>query len=127
MTREELRSALDLSRRAGVLRVRNVLNPLLWLTAAVMPACFVAGGVIGYQTVLGVAVTLAGLVPGLFSLIFYTVFAFRDPDRLQSEEFVMRSMELRVYERRQEIVASLDGATRTIVPPPPDTMTEDQP
>jgi hypothetical protein len=47
-----------------------VLNPLLWLTATVMPACFVAGGLIGYETVLGVAITLAGLVPAAVALIF---------------------------------------------------------
>lgn len=124
MTRDQLHAALDLSRRAGVLRVRNVLNPLLWLTAAVMPSCFLAGGFIGYDTNLGAVITLAGLVPALFSLIFYVVFAVRDPDRLQSEEFVVRSMELRLYERRQEIVAPVDGATRTIVPPPPDSNME---
>ena len=100
MTREELHAALDLARRAGVLRVRTVLNPLLWLSATVMPACFVAGGFIGYQSLLGTAITLVGLVPAGVALIFYVVFALRDPDRLQSEEFVMRSMELRFMSKR---------------------------
>jgi hypothetical protein len=93
MTREELRSSLDLTRRAGVLRVRTVLYPLLWLTATVMPVCFAAGGFIGYETVLGVAVTLAGLVPAAVALMVFMWFAVRDPDRLQSEEYVVRSME----------------------------------
>jgi hypothetical protein len=119
MTREELRSSLDLARRAGVLRVRTVLNPLLWLTAAVMPACFAAGGAIGYETVLGVAITLAGLVPAAVTLIFYVRFALRDPDRLQSEEYVIRSMELRLIERRgappipiDDVICEDPGPTR---------------
>lgn len=104
MTRDQLHAALDLSRRAGVLRVRNVLNPLLWLTAAVMPSCFLAGGFIGYDTALGVVITLAGLAPALFSLIFYVVFAVRDPDRLQSEEFVVRSMELKFMSKQHGLL-----------------------
>jgi hypothetical protein len=124
MTRSDLHAALDLSRRAGVLRVRTVLNPLLWLTATVMPACFAAGGFVGYQSVLGTAITLAGLAPPLVTLIFYVVFAIRDPDRLQSEEFVTRSMELRIYERREREVASIGRAEQAIEPPP---QIEDQP
>lgn len=124
MTRSELHAALDLSRRAGVLRVRTVLNPLLWLTATVMPACFTAGGVIGYESALGTAITLAGLVPPLITLVFYVVFAIRDPDRLQSEEFVVRSMELRLYERREREIAIVGRAEQAVEPPP---EIEDQP
>lgn len=109
MTREGVDAALGLLSKAGLVRNRNVLNPLLWLSFIVMSLCFAAGYAIGYHPWLGTVITLAALVPPLVTIIFYAVFAIRDPDRLQSEEFVARSMELRYQSKRHGAFGDIDS------------------
>jgi hypothetical protein len=109
VTDEPLRASLDLARRAGTLRVRNVLNPLLWLTAVTMPTGVGAAIWIGVDHWTAVLLILVGVAPVLAALIAYAIFAVRSPDRLQSEEYVLRSMELRMIERRGGEATSLDA------------------
>src|SRR5260221_2875679 len=76
--------------RAATVHVRSVLSPILWLTAVVMPASFIAGWAAGFQTLLGVLLVILGAIPALAAVVAYMMFALRDPDRLQSEEYRLR-------------------------------------
>jgi len=80
--------------RAGVVRVRNVLNPLLWLCGLFTPITWLLVYLLRDHPVLHYLFAVAGLVPMFATLVGYFVFANRDPDRLQSEEFVLRQQEL---------------------------------
>ena len=86
--------------RAGVVRVRNVLAPLLWLLAIAMPACFLAAYFFRDDAVLKYVLIISGLGTIVSTLVAYFMFMFRDPQRLQSEEFVLRQQELTLFERK---------------------------
>jgi hypothetical protein len=97
--------------RAATVHVRNVLNPLLWLTAVVMPASFIAAWAAGFQTLLGALLVVLGAIPALASVIAYMIFAFRDPDRLQSEEYRLRQRAIHFLYRRGGTAEIADVAT----------------
>lgn len=85
--------------RVGIVRVRNALNPLLWSMATLAAATLIAAALAGVDTWL--ALGLFGLT-GLFAignLVAFFYFMVKNPDRLQSEEFVLRHLEI-VYERK---------------------------
>lgn len=67
---------------------RNILNPLLWLcaivtTASLLALPFATGAIL---TVL----LITALAPPACTLAAYGYWTFKDPDRLQSEEFVLQ-------------------------------------
>lgn len=67
---------------------RNILAPLLWLCAIVFPT-----GIIASHFFTGLTSSLligAALVPPAITILAYIFWTFRDPDRLQSEEFVLQ-------------------------------------
>jgi len=84
--------------RAGVVRVRSALNPFLWCFVFTVAFLFAAyflrdDPVTKYGCLALAALPLAvALGVGIF-------FALKDPDRLQSEEYVIRQRELRIYEQ----------------------------
>lgn len=86
--------------RAGVVRVSNVLNSLLWASATATPICFVASYVFGGDPLLHYALAVLGCLPVLLMLGAYVYFMFREPDRLQSEAFVLRQQEISTFERK---------------------------
>ncbi len=72
--------------RIESIRVRNALNPILWLTMPV-PAIFLTGAWFfrDHAVVLGCLVAMAA-VPVIAAIVAYFVLLFRSPDRLQSED-----------------------------------------
>ncbi len=86
--------------RAGVVRVRNVLNPLLWATVTASPICFAAAYVFEADPVLRYGLAVLGALPILCTLACYLYWMLHQPDRLQSEEFITRQEELRIIERK---------------------------
>ena len=86
--------------RAGVVRVSNVLNSLLWASATATPICFVFSYVFGSDPLLHYGLAGLGSLPILLMLVAYVYFMFRQPDRLQSEEFVLRQQEISIIERK---------------------------
>ena len=68
---EVIRSATS---RAGVVRVRNALNPLLWSCAIVSPTCWVAAYAFNSDPVLRYAFAGVGALPiaGLLLAYFYS-------------------------------------------------------
>lgn len=86
---ELVRSATS---RAGIIRVRNVLNPLLWLCAVTTPISFLFAYLLGGDAI---------------------------PNRLQSEEFVLRQQELTIIERKRAppLPLNLDLTDESLIAP----------
>lgn len=67
---------------------RNILNPLLFLCAivscpAIVGAAFASGPLL-------TALLVAFGVPPVFTLLAYCYWTFKDPNRLQSEQFILQ-------------------------------------
>jgi hypothetical protein len=91
---------LDQIARAGLSRidtirvVRTAVNPLLWQAGLTTPLFLLAAILIDDRLVRLILVALATLF--VFpAIIAYFILMFRDPDRLQSEEYRSRLQELR--------------------------------
>ena len=91
--------------------VSTAMNPLLWLVGLVSPLALLLS-LLAADTWLRPAMFAVGVMPPLLAIIAYFVFLFRDPDRLQSEEYRLRQRELIIYEK---------GANAEIVDPARET------
>lgn len=83
--------------RVGIVRTKSVLNPLLWLTAFVLITFLPAAGVAGFSSAVGIVLVAIAILAVLVTLGAYVYFAIKNPDRLQSEEFLLRQQELHAY------------------------------
>lgn len=94
---ELLRSAVT---RLGVVRVSSALNPLLWITALVVISAWGCAWLFRDDPILKYGFAGFGASSVFFYLFHYTRFAFTDPDRLQSEEYLSRRQEFSILERK---------------------------
>ena len=106
---EEKRERLfsSLTEAGGRIRIRNALNPILWLCGVIAVPCIIA-------------LTWSKEPPLVLSVVLYSVVAvalfgflyllLRDPDRLQSEEYLLRSRTLNLIEEKGSRKA-IDAAT----------------
>ncbi len=94
---EILRAAAS---RAETIRVRNVLNPVLWGCAVATPVCGGLAYLLEGDPILRYGFSATAVVPVLLLAVGYVYFMLRDPDRLQSEEFVSRQQELMLLARK---------------------------
>jgi len=85
--------------RVDTIKVRTAVNPLLWLVGLTLPACLSAAVVIADQIVRLALLALAA-IPILITIIAYFIFLFRDPDRLQSEEYRIRQRALQILYKK---------------------------
>ena len=101
---EVVRSAIS---RAGIVRVRSALNPFLWMIA--WSAIF---GTLTFllrdDAVLKYSCFALAALPELVALAVGVGFAVKCPDRLQSEEFVIRQQELTMIEKKGGYVIAPD-------------------
>lgn len=88
--------------RAGVVRVRNALNPLLWLCGLVTPSSWVAVYFLHDDPGLEIAFGMIGGLPVAAALVAYFLLLFRDPNRLRSEEYQIRHEALQILHKRGE-------------------------
>ena len=72
--------------RAGVVRVRNALNPFLWMTA-VCSVPFLAAAVLSHDPVVSYACLAVAALSVIVKLAVGVYFALKHPERLQSEEY----------------------------------------
>jgi len=95
--------------RAGVVRVRSALNPFLW--SVVWSIVFGVFAIVFRDDALAkyFCLVLAAL-PELAALAVGVGFAVKDPDRLQSEEFVLRKQTLKVVYRRGATAEQVNAA-----------------
>lgn len=90
------------SSRAGIVRVRSALNPILWMMAVALPLFLLAAYFFRDDNIVKwVLLTLAASA-FLAPIVSYFIFLFRDPDRLQSEEFVLKQQEMVIASRSRE-------------------------
>ncbi len=73
--------------------VRTAVNPLLWLAGIGTPLSFVLALPSG-ETWFRVARFVTGALLLAVTAVAYFILLFRDPDRLQSEEYRLRQREL---------------------------------
>jgi hypothetical protein len=103
-----------LSRVDTIRVVRTALNPLLWLVGLTTPAAFILAALIGDQFIRLILLCFAA-IPVVATLVAYVIFMFRDPDRLQSEEYRIRQRALQILYKKggnTEIVDVANQVTR---------------
>jgi hypothetical protein len=108
---EVIKSAVS---RAGVVRVQNALNPLLWVLAISAPICWVAAYMFRDDPVLKYGFSALGALPIVCAIVAYFLYFFLDRDRLQSEEYRLRHNALQMLYRKGASTEIVD-ATREIV------------
>ena len=96
---EVLRAAAS---RAETVRVRNVLNPVLWGCAVVTPVCGGLAYLLQGDPVLRYGFSATAIVPVLLLAVGYIYFMLRDPNRLHSEEYLARQQELLLLARKSQ-------------------------
>jgi hypothetical protein len=106
--------------RLDVVRVRTVVNPLLWLVGLTMPWSVLGAALTDNPWVRSAFLGIAG-VSVVGTLVAYFIFMFRAPDRLQSEEYQLRQRELRMiyrHGRRPDIFDEANQDVRVEIPNP---------
>jgi len=97
--------------RAGVVRVRNALNPLLWMTALVFPTAIAGAYLFRDDTIIKFAPSIFAVTPVAATITAYFMLLFRDPDRLQSEEYLLRHEALQILHKQGDVREVLDVST----------------
>lgn len=87
--------------RLETVRVKTALNPLLWLVGLTTPLALLAASVVPDQAVRLALLAFAAL-PVVATISAYIYFAIKDPDRLQSEEHLIRQRALQILGRKGE-------------------------
>jgi hypothetical protein len=114
---EVIKSAFS---RVGIVRVRNALNSLLWLSLICLSIAPGFAYLFRDDAILEYGFAAIAVAPILGSLIAYFVLLFRDPDRLQSEEFVLQ-------QHAQQIIQTKGNAPESLESNPPVLRIESKP
>ena len=85
--------------RATAVRVRNVLNPLLWLSAVALPSSLIGAYMLRDYPWFSGPLLGVGLLCPVSALAGFAYFAVRDPQRLHSEEFLIQQQRLMLEAR----------------------------
>ena len=103
--------------RASVVHVRsNALTSHLWLLAILLPSLLVSGIFAGPDTFLTYSLIVMVGFSVLALFVAYFFFMIKDPDRLQSERFMIKQRELNILEMKgaDPISYRNDAGTSTI-------------
>jgi hypothetical protein len=100
-----------LSRVDTIRVVRTAINPLLWLVGLTTPLAFILAAFSGDQLTRLLLICFAA-VPVIVTLVVYVIFMFRDPDRLQSEEYRIRQRALQILYKKGESADIVDVANQ---------------
>ena len=85
--------------RLARIRVTSALNPIIWLAAAIAPIAWIAAWFFKDHLYLASVLIGIGCLPVLVGVAAYFVLLFKDPNRLQSEEFQLRQRALHMIYR----------------------------
>lgn len=99
--------------RAGVVRVSTSLNPLLWILAPVMPTSWIAAYFFQERPELLYALIALGALPVILSLAAYFIYMFRDPNRLQSQEYLLRHQAMELLYQKDATSEIVDVITES--------------
>lgn len=89
--------------KAQAVKVRNVMNPLLWLNAAVVPPLLIAAVAMRENQFVSIVLFLVAIIIPLFTLKEYSFFARTDPGRLQSEDFILEQQRLMIQSKSSSV------------------------
>ena len=84
------------------LRVRSVLNPILWLCPVVSPLCLALAAYSSEPAWLRIVLVILGGAPIVVALWAFVYFVRVDPRRLQSEDYQIRERLLESIHESQE-------------------------
>jgi ABC-type bacteriocin/lantibiotic exporter with double-glycine peptidase domain len=101
-----------LSRVDTIRVVRTAINPLLWLVGLTTPLAFILVVFIADQLIRLLLISFAA-IPVIVTLVVYIIFMFRDPDRLQSEEYRIRQRALQLLYKKGGSTDIVDVANQT--------------
>lgn len=82
------------------LRVRSALNPMLWLTAIVSPTALTVAYMFRESPSVVLGLLLLAALPVVVTCLGFGFFAFRNPDKLQSEEYQLRHETLQLLQSK---------------------------
>jgi hypothetical protein len=92
--------------------VRTAINPLLWLAGIGTPLSLVLAFLAG-ETWFRIALFSTGALLLVVTVVAYFILLFRDPDRLQSEEYRLRQRELTMIYGKGANAEVVDPARET--------------
>lgn len=85
---------------AQKLHVKSALNPILWLCGIATPICFIFAYLFYDTKDIKYLLIGAGILPIVIACLAYVGFAIFNSDKLQSEDFQLRSKSLQLIERK---------------------------
>ena len=100
----------------GRLRVKSALNPALWLCAVVTVPLAILATVVEEPMWLMVCLVVLAFFPPVLAAIGFVVFLFRDPDKLQSEEYQIRKRTLEMIGEKGQEANLVDLAKASKLP-----------
>ena len=93
-------------------RVRSALNPIIWLSVAVPIISWSAAYLFQSQYLFACILIAIGCLPIVTAVLAYMILLFRNPDRLQSEEYQLRQRALQMLYRKGESAEIVDVANQ---------------
>lgn len=108
MKLEEILRAAS-SRVETVRVIRTAVNPLLWLVGLTTPLSLVSAILIE-DRMIRIALLAFATLPIIVTIVAYFIFMFRDPDRLQSEEYRLRQRALQMLYKQGASAEIVDVA-----------------
>src|SRR5712691_12281565 len=82
------------------IRVRNALNPILWLSVAAAILFLPAAWFFRDDGLIATSLIVLASVPTIAAVVAYMILLFKSPDRLQSEEYQLRQRAMQMIFRR---------------------------
>lgn len=107
----------------------GVVNPLLWMIALVTPTSWLGAYFLRDDIIAKYFFMAIGSLPVFGTTIAYFIFMFRDPNRLQSEEYLERLEELSIIRAGRgepKLVEAPDHALPNIAEPAQPGITEEK-
>jgi hypothetical protein len=94
---------------------KNVLHPLLWLTALVTPAS--AALAVASNGPLVFALMALAVLPPIATVVAFAIFSITNPDRLHTEEFLLQQQwfQAQIGDNTKGEVITLQGESATPV------------
>ena len=88
----------------GKLRVKSALNPILWLCGIIaVPSLLFLKVVWPPPTWLIIVILTLVFIPVITAIGAFLFFMFKDPDKLQSEEYQLLKRELEIIEQKGDL------------------------
>lgn len=82
------------------LKVKSVLNPILWLCGIATPLCFGTAYFFGENIIIQISLIIVGFLPILTGCFSFLYFSFKDPDKLQSEDYQLKHETLQIIQTK---------------------------